>query len=83
MQVKKQQSEKEMEQQSGSELGKQYFKAVCSTSLLNLHEGFIIQNARLNETGFEIKFAGTNINNIRYADDMIHVAEHGKNYSAS
>ena len=83
MQVKKQQSEKEMEQQSGSELGKQYFKAVCSTSLLNLHEGFIIQNARLNETGFEIKFAGTNINNIRYADDMIHVAEHGKNYRVS
>ena len=64
-------------------VGKQYFKAVCSTSLLNLHEGFIIQNARLNETGFEIKFAGTNINNIRYADDMIHVAEHGKNYRVS
>ena len=53
------------------------------TSLLNLHEEFIIQNARLNETGFGIKFAGRNINNIRYADDTIHVAEHGKNYRAS
>ena len=85
MQLKKQQSEKEMEQQIGSKLGKEFFKAVLSTSnlLLNLHEEFIIQNARLNETGFGIKFAGRNINNIRYADDTIHVAEHGKNYRAS
>jgi hypothetical protein len=72
-----------MEQQTGSELGKEYFKAVLSTSLLNLHEEFITQNARLNETGFGIKFSGRNINNIRYADGMIHVAEHGKNYRVS
>jgi len=83
MQLKKQQSEKEMEQQTGSELGKEYFKAVLSTSLLNLHEEFITQNARLNATGFGINFAGRNINNIRYADDTIHVAEHGKNYGVS
>ena len=29
MQLKKQQSEKEMEQQTGSELGKEYFKVYC------------------------------------------------------
>ena len=34
MQLKKQQSEKEMEQQTGSKLGKEFFKAVLSTSNL-------------------------------------------------
>ena len=63
------------EQQTGSELGKEYFKAVLSTSLLNLHEEFITQNARLNATGFGINFAGRNINNIRYADDTTLMAE--------
>ena len=85
MHVKKQQSEKEMEQQTGSKLGKEFFKAVLSTSnlLLNLHEELIIQNARLDETRFGIKVAWRNINNIRYANDTIHVVEHGKNYRAS
>ena len=83
MHVKKQQSEKEMEQRTDSVLGKEYFKAALSTFLLNLHEELIIQNARLDETRFGIKVAGRNINNIRYANDTIHVVEHGKNYRAS
>ena len=69
-----------MEQQTGSELGKEYFKAVLSISLLNLHKKLILQKATLDETGFGIKVAGRNINNIRYADNTINVAEHGKNY---
>ena len=72
-----------MEQQTGSDLGKVYFKAVLSSSLLNLHEEFIIQNTTLDETGFGIKVAWRNMNNIRYADDTIPVAEHGKDYRSS
>ena len=72
-----------MEQQTCSNLGTEYFKAVLSSSLLNLHEEFTIQNATLDETGFVIKVAGRNISNIRYADDTIHVGEHGKHYRAS
>ena len=73
----------DMEQHTFSKLGKEYFKAVLTTCLLNLHEELIIQNAQLDETGFGIKVAWRNMNNIRYADDTIPVAEHGKNYRAS
>ena len=34
MQVRKQQLEVDMEQQTGSELGKEYIKAVCCVTLL-------------------------------------------------
>ena len=34
-----------------------------------------MRNAGLDETQAEIKIAGRNINNLRYADDTIHVAE--------
>ena len=34
-----------------------------------------MQNARLDETQTEIKFAGRNINNLRYADDTTLMAE--------
>ena len=67
----------DMEQQTGSELGKEYIKTILSPSLFNLHVDFIIQNARLNETGFRIKVSGRNINNLRYTDGTIHMADHG------
>ena len=34
-----------------------------------------MQNARVNETQAGIKIAGTNINNLRYADDTTLMAE--------
>ena len=55
-------------------------KGVClgcilSPCLLNLHVQYIMQNARLNEAQAEIKFAGKNISNLRYADDTTLMAE--------
>ena len=53
MQVKKQRLELDMEQQTGSKLGKEYVKPVyCHpaylTCLFNLYE-YIVRNARLDE----------------------------------
>ena len=70
MQVKKQQLQLDMEQQTGSKLGKEYVKAVyCHPAYFNLYEEYIMQNARLDEVQAGIKIARRNINNLRYADD--------------
>ena len=71
MQVWKQQLEPDMEQQTGSKLGKEYVKAVyCHPAYLTyLYAEYIIQNAGLDEAQAGIKIAGRNINNLRYADD--------------
>ena len=71
MQVKKQQLELDMEQQTGSKSGKEYVCQGCilSPGLLNLYAECILQNARLNEAQARIKIAGRNINNLRYAND--------------
>ena len=70
MQVKKQQLELDMEQQTGSKLGKEYIKAICC------HPAeYIMQNARLDEAQAGIKIAGRNINNLRYADNTSLMAE--------
>ena len=60
MQVKKQQLEPDVEQQTGCKLGKQYVKTVCilSPCLFNLHAEYIMQNARLDEAQAGIKIAG-------------------------
>ena len=42
---------------------------VLSPGLFNLHAEYIMRNARLDEVQAEIKIAGRNINNFRYADD--------------
>ena len=69
MQVKKQQLELDMEQQTGSKLGKQYVKAVyCHAAYLTYAE-YIMWNAGLDEAQAGIRITGRNINNIRYADD--------------
>ena len=75
MQVKKQQLELDMEQWTGSKLGKEYVKAVLLSCLLNFSAEYIMRNAGLDETQAEIKIAGRNINNLRYADDNTFMAE--------
>ena len=68
MQVKKQQLELDMEQQTGSKAGKEYFKAVYCHPY-NLYAEYIMGNARLDEAQAGMKVAGRNNNNLRYADD--------------
>ena len=77
MQVKKEQLELDMEQQTGSKLGKEYIKAVyiLSPCFLNLYAEYIMRNAGLDEVQAGIKIAGRNINNLRYADDTTLMAE--------
>ena len=75
MPVKKQQLEPYIEQQTGSKLGKQYVKAVyCHPAYLTYAE-YIIQNAMLDEAEAGIKMTRKNINNLKYADDTILMAE--------
>ena len=74
MQVKKQQLELDMEQLTGSELGKKYVKAVyCHPVYLMLI--YILWNARLDKSQAGIKIARRNINNLRCADDTTLMAE--------
>ena len=61
MQVKKQQLEQDMEQQTYSKLGKEYIKAVgciLSSSLFNLYAEYIVQNAGLDESQAGIRLLG-------------------------
>ena len=60
-----------MEQQTGSKEGKEYIKAVYC------HPGYLtyMQKCWLEETEAGIKIARRNINNLRYADDTILMAE--------
>ena len=55
-------------------------KGVCqicilSPCLFNLYAEYIMSNAGLDEAQAEIKIAGRNINNLRYADDTTLMAE--------
>ena len=76
MQVKKQQLELDMEQQTDSKSGKEYVKAVyCHPAYLTYMQSTIMRNAELDEAQDGIKIARRNINNIRYADDTTLMAE--------
>ena len=77
MQVRKQQLELDMEQQTGSKQEKEYIKAVCilSPCLFNLYAEYIMRNAGLDEAQAGIKIARRNINNLRYEDDTTLMAE--------
>ena len=75
MQVKKQQLEPDVEQQTGSKLGKEYLKAVYCHCLFNLYAESIIQNAGPDEAQAGIKIAGGYINDLRYSDDSTLMAE--------
>ena len=70
MQVNKQQLEPDMDQQTGSILGKEYVKTVYY-----FYAEYIMWNAGLDEAQAGIKFARRNINNLRYADDTTLMAE--------
>ena len=75
MQVKKQQLEPDMEEWTGSKLGKEYVKAVyCHPAYLTYAE-YIMQNAKLDKAQAGIKIPGRNINNLRYAHDTTLMAE--------
>ena len=71
MQVRKQQLELDMEQQTGSKSRKEYVKALyCHPAYLS-H----MRNAGLEEAQAGIEISGRNINNFRYADDTTLMAE--------
>ena len=74
MQVRKQQLEPDMEQQTGSKLEKEYVKAVyCHPAYLIYMQSTSCEI--LHETQAGIKIAGRNINNLRYTDDTTVMAE--------
>ena len=75
MQDKKQQLELDMEQQTGSKLGKEYIFCILSPCLFNFCAEYIMWNARPDESQAGIKIAGRNINNLRHADDTTLMAE--------
>ena len=56
---------------------------IFSPCLFNFYTENIMRNAGLEETQAGIKTAGRNINNLRYADDTILVAEVKRNSKAS
>ena len=65
MHIKKQQLELDMEQQTGSKLGKEYIKAIyCHPAYLIYMQGTSWE-ARLDEAQAGIKTARRNINNLR------------------
>ena len=67
MQVKKQQLELDMEQWTGSKLGKEYIEAVyCHTAYLTSMKSTSCKMLGKAQAG--IKTAGRNINNLRYSD---------------
>ena len=58
------------------QIGKRVLQGcILSPCLFNLSAEYIMQNAGLDEAQAGIKIAGRNINNLRYADDTILMAE--------
>ena len=62
MQVKKQQLELDMEQWTGSKLGKKYAKAVLSPCLFKFYTEYIMRHVGLDEAQAGIKIARRNVN---------------------
>ena len=76
MQVRKQQLELDMEQQTGFQIGKGVRQGcILSPCLFNFYAEYIMRNAGLEEAEAGIKISGRNINNLRYADDTSLMAE--------
>ena len=76
MQVKKQQLEPDMEQWTGSKLGKELCQGcILSLCLFNLFTEYIMRNAGLEEAQAEIKISRRNINKLRYTDDTTLMTE--------
>ena len=77
MQVKKQELELDVEQQTGSKLEKSMSRlyTVSLNKLFNFYSEYIMQNARLDEAQAGIKIARKFISNLRYTDDTTLMAE--------
>ena len=75
MQVKKQQLELEMEQQTCSKSGKEYIKSVCShPAYLTYMKSTSCEMLGWMKHKLESKLLGRNVNNIRYTDDTTFMA---------
>ena len=76
MQVRRQQLEPDMEQLTGSKLGKEYVKAVyCHPAYLTYMQSKSCKMLGLDEAQAGIKTARRSINKFRYADDTTLMAE--------
>ena len=76
MQVRKQQFELDMEQQTGSTLGKKYVKAIyCHPAYLTSMQSTSWETLGWMKHKLESKIAKRNINNLRYTDDTTLIAE--------
>ena len=76
MQIKKQQLELDMEQQTGSTSGKEYIKAVyCHRAYLTYMQSTSCEMPGWMKHKLESRLPGGNICNLRYADDTTLVAE--------
>ena len=76
MQVRKKQLDLDMEQQTGSKLGKGVYQGcILSLCSFNSYAEYIMRNAGLEEAQAGIKIARRNMNNFKYADDTTLMAE--------
>ena len=75
MQVKKQQLELYMEQQTLQIRKGVHQGCILSPCFFNLYAEYILRNAGLDKAQAGIKIAWRNINNLRYADDTTIMAE--------
>ena len=76
MQVRKQQLELDMEQQTAFQIGKGVCQGcILSPCLFNFYAEYIMRKAGLDEAQAGIKIAERNINNLRYADNTTLMAE--------
>ena len=76
MQVKKQELEPDIKTTDWFQIGKGVRQGcILAPCLFNLYAEYIIRNAGLGESQAGIKIARRNINNLRYADDTMLMAE--------
>jgi len=76
MQIKKQELELDMEQQTGSKSGKEYVKAVyCHPSYLTSMQSTSCEIPGWMKQKLESRLPGRNISNLRYADDTTLMVE--------
>ena len=84
MQVRKQQLELDMAQQTGSKSGKGVRQGcILSPCLFNLYAEYIMRHVGLEETEAGIKIARRKINYLSYADDTTLMAESEEELKAS
>jgi len=80
LQVKKQQLELDIEQQTGSKSGKEYGKALyCHPAYLTYMQSTSCEIPGLDEVHAGIKTARRNINNLSHADDTTFMQKAKKN----